>query len=63
MTPEQWAHVCALFDEALAQPEGARRAFIDALTGESARVRAELRSLLDEHEDDAPSILSLDPDP
>ncbi|MEO0973167.1 MAG: hypothetical protein AAFX85_08725 [Pseudomonadota bacterium] len=59
MAPEQWQHVCALFDLVLALPVDERRAFIDALQEESPAVRSELTSLLDEHEDDTPSILSV----
>ncbi|MEM9388186.1 MAG: tetratricopeptide repeat protein [Pseudomonadota bacterium] len=58
MTPEHWEHVCALFDAAIALPPAQREAFVANLIEESAATREELRALLAEHDDAAPSILA-----
>jgi serine/threonine-protein kinase len=56
VTPEQWDHVCGLFEQALERPASERQAFVDSLD-EPLSVRQELESLLAEHDDEAPSIL------
>ncbi len=56
MTPQEWEHVCTLFEAVLDQTPALRDEFIDALEGESLEVRAELHSLLAEHDDQATSL-------
>jgi serine/threonine-protein kinase len=58
VTPEQWDHVCGLFEKALERPPSERQAFVDSLD-EAPFVRQELASLLAQHDDEAPSILEL----
>jgi eukaryotic-like serine/threonine-protein kinase len=58
MTPAQWDHVCALFEQALERPPSERQAFVDSLD-EPLSVRRELASLLAEHDDEAHSILEM----
>ncbi|MEM8600948.1 MAG: serine/threonine-protein kinase [Bacteroidota bacterium] len=44
---DRWAHVCALFEAALAQPAAQREAFLRATTGADAALLVEVRALLD----------------
>jgi predicted ATPase/tetratricopeptide (TPR) repeat protein len=47
MNPERWQRVQILVEEALAQPESLRRAFVGASCGEDHELRDEVISLLD----------------
>ncbi|MEO0425556.1 MAG: serine/threonine-protein kinase [Pseudomonadota bacterium] len=58
MTPEQWEHVCTLFEAAIPLPQEERDAFVASLVEEPDPVRRELQGLLAEHDDGAPSILA-----
>src|SRR5215510_12449377 len=51
MNPERWQRVQRLFEEALAQPAEARRAFIVSACGGEVELKDELLSLLAAHEE------------
>ena len=46
MNPERWQRIQLLFEEAMAQPAGARRMFIESACGAAVELRDELISLL-----------------
>jgi eukaryotic-like serine/threonine-protein kinase len=51
MTSDRWEHIFALFDAALALPEGERAAFLSEHCGDNAHLRQEVESLLAAHGD------------
>ncbi|MEO0422408.1 MAG: serine/threonine-protein kinase [Pseudomonadota bacterium] len=53
MTPQDWEHICALFEAATALSPDTREAYLKSLDQEPAWVLDELRSLLSAHEDEA----------
>jgi predicted Ser/Thr protein kinase len=56
LTPDQWRKVNDLFHQALEEPEGDRRAFLDAACGGDPVLAAEVASLLAAHEQAAQFI-------
>ncbi len=50
LTPDQWRRVNDLFHQALEQPAGERRAFVERAAGGDAVLASEVASLLDAHE-------------
>ena len=50
MTPERWARIEELFDAALAAPPHARETLLERVCGDDTGLRAELQSLLAEHD-------------
>ncbi len=60
MTPQQWEHVCCLFEQVTDLPVEQRAAFINGLQHEPAPVRVELAALLQEHDEEATSLSQID---
>lgn len=50
MTPERWQQITEILESALGQPPGNRGPFLDGVCAGDAELRAEVESLLSEHE-------------
>src|SRR6266702_3451011 len=47
MTPEQWQHISAIFQSALAQPADRRASYLDQACGEDKELRHEVEALFE----------------